>query len=313
MSEIHSIIVNKLQFKYQLEEIRQNSWRGTVISIADLRWGTKNPQPFSVDEASPDSVRRVLEKKIKQQFTIQIERMLNPWQAVAAVVKWIWSAQNFMTRARRILITALLLFITSVFFIDYRTSDVPFKNNVQWVLGGSSIEVKSEGFFNEVFFQNALNKANHRFWASGVSFRTLVTGNSDELAALLERDVEFKLVLLDPVSPLAAPNFIQKISRTATTKDIRETSQRLVGEGGILTTKGNASRHELWLSDYAPIVPMVIVDNEIYVSFLRHVDRDRMKSAYDTTYLRIATDSDTGKSLEEHFKNMLDHAAPSRF
>jgi hypothetical protein len=308
-----SFTIGTVEVRYRTEQEENSTW---VAEFVDLRVPEGESKALAEPKGSGASRQAAidqLKEKLKKAFTISIEQM-NLSQIIGAACLWVWRAPSRGRCAARVSLAVLGLAVGSTLVIDYATGDLPIAKNVRAVLGGvsewqsPSSLVSREDFFNERFFEEHMKSAKRRVWASGVSFRTLATGNRKRVIDLLDRDVEFKLVLLDPACPLATDTFMSHFSRTAKARDIENTVRGFTGPDGILRKHGDKAQHQLWLSDYAPIVPMVVVDDTIYVSSLLHVDPERTTSAYGRPYWRVRADSDMGRSLLAHFKNMLQSA-----
>ena len=248
-----------------------------------------------------------LTTKVRNNFTFQVQS-LSPLQAGLASFKWIKDGTSAKQRLARVLTILLILVIASPLFFDFFSGTSPLSRNVSGAISALKPKgIEPKGYFDEQFFEQALKTANKRFYASGVSFRNLVSGNRAGLIETLGRISDFKLILLDPETPLASDTYIRKFSRTATKADINSTISKFLNENdGILSKFGNKNRHQLWTSDYAPIVPMVVVDDTVYVSFLVHVDSSATSNLYRASYLVFDTNSDIGKMLLKHFEDLLD-------
>jgi hypothetical protein len=231
----------------------------------------------------------------------------NIFQVLSIVYRWAVRAPTRSRRVLRLTGFATIGLVALLFFVDFTGGSSPIARNVRVIRGWFDKSfVPKAGFFNEEFYGAALRSADSRFWASGVSFRNLVAGNKEELTKILARNVEFRIILLDPDSALAQDDGIRQFSRTATAADIRNT---LTALNGLVAGADPAVRREVWTSPYAPVVPMVVVDDEVYASFQVHVDQKRVRNAYNAEYLTFPADSEMGKRLLAHFNDML--AAPA--
>lgn len=301
-----SFQIGDLDFLSETAQTDDRTWVSWVTGLRVKNGAQDPPRRFTATGLSSDDAADTLKQKLKEYFTPPVAPA-SPWQASLAALLWVRKAPTLTAKALRGGGVLALLAIVSLFIFDYSSSTSPITKNVPAVrallTGGPFME--SQGFFDEAFFARALDGSKTRFWATGVSFRNLVTGNRESLIKALQRGYDFKLVLLDPDSPLGRDEFIQRFSRTAQGVDIRKTLAALTASGGILSTYGKRDKHQVWLSDYAPIVPMVVTDDRVFVSFLAHVSQDRARNVYRASYLTFDADSPMGKLLIEHFTAML--------
>jgi len=265
---------------------------------------------YSVFGSSPDESFERLERKLKNNFALPFDN-ITPFQAAVGCFKWVCAGEGFLDRASRILGILILSIFISPFFIDYVSGTSSISKNLSGLLDAMNVpRSKPDAFLSEQFIHDRLGEAKYRFYASGVSFRNMFTANIGELKTVLGKNVNFKIVFLDPDSPLAEENFIRKFSRTATKADIENSIRKFTD--GELEKQLDKHRHEVWISDAAPMVPMIIVDDKIYVSFLIHTSKDNLKNIYDGPYLVFTMKSEMGKVLLQHFDNLIDDEASRR-
>jgi hypothetical protein len=303
--------IGNLVFRYELAQ-SDDMWTATLIKLTG-NGNSSIEQELKEHGITPEQAEKRLKDRIIQSLGFPGEPM-SPWQAAISAFKWIYAGTGTAVRIMRALVVMLVVIVIAPFVFDFFSGTSPISKNLKGaveLLRPSGIRPK--GYFNEEFFGQALQGAHKRFYASGVSFRNLVAGNRNHLIETLDRGCDFKLVLLDPNSSLASDTYIPKFSRTARKEDINNTINAFLNpENGILVQHGNRNRDELWVSDYAPIVPIVVVDDTVYVSFLVHVDRQRKQNMYDSPYLVFDADSDVGRDLLRHFDNMLDGSGARR-
>jgi hypothetical protein len=298
--------IGDIVFHYELSHVNDTTWVASLAKLQDVsKTNMDNQDIREVGNTEEQSVER-LKVKLRSSFLLSGESITLS-QLPTIAYKWICSGTNIKQKVARLVIILMVVILTSPFYFDYFSGTSPISKNIVGALTTFKRGyIVDKGFFDEQFFASALQSAQKRFWASGVSFRNLISGNREPLIKLLNRDVEFKLVLLDPESPLAQDGFIKHISRTATKVDITSSISKYLNESdGILLHQGNKNRHQLWTSGYAPIVPMVVIDDTIFVSFLVHVDPTRVQNAYRSPYLRFEAGSEMGKILLKHFESML--------
>jgi hypothetical protein len=307
----NSFALGELVFRYELAQ-KDDVWTATLIKL--MGDGSSSvEQELKEHGTTPEQAEKRLKDRIIRTVSFSGEP-INPWQAAILAFKWIYAGTGTAVRIARAMVVLLVVILIAPFVFDFFSGTSPISKNLKGaveLLRPSGI--KPRGYINEEFFAQALQNAHKRFYASGVSFRNLVAGNRNHLIDTLDRGAEFKLVLLDPDSPLASDTYIPKFSRTARKEDINNTLNAFLNpNSGILVEHGNRNRNQLWVSDYAPIVPIVVVDDTVYVSFLIHVDRQRKQNMYDSPYLVFDADSDVGRDLLRHFDNMLDGSGARR-
>lgn len=301
-----SLRIREVEFLCETVRTAEGYWTASVASLRVLENAGGGVRMLTGIGDSREAAMTDLQEKLEKHVAPTTAPQ-SPWDAAFAAFRWVRTGHGVVGQVVRGTLVLLAFAATSIFFFDYSDVSSPATNNLRALrtifVGGPVTE--SQGFFDEQFFAQALERVRYRFWASGVSFRNLVTGNREKLIEALKRGTELRLVLLDPDSPLGEDAFLPRISRTARNADIRRTLTGLVGAGGLLSTYGQRDKHQVWASDYAPIVPLVVVDDQIFVSFLVHVDKEAKQSAYRAPYLKFAVDSPMGKLLLDHFRAMV--------
>jgi hypothetical protein len=297
--------IGKLFFDVATTRIDAETWQASVERLTE--GDGEHVRNLVALGPNQEAAVEGMVKKLKETMTITASS-LSAGELTSLGVNWVWRAPSRGVRAFRALAVAAVATILSPFFIDFAGGTSPISVNTRHLLNAMSsetVKIPPSHFLDEEFIGAALRNAHKELWASGVSFRNMVAGNRAALDSALRRGVRVRIVLLDPNSPLAQDGFIDQLSRTAKRSHIESTIQLLVGPGGILTVSGQRGVDELWVSEYAPIVPMVRVDDRILAGFLLHVDAKRQSNAYGASYIDIATDSKMGQDLLAHFNAML--------
>jgi SAM-dependent methyltransferase len=253
---------------------------------------------------SSKEAREDLASRIRAKFTMALGEA-SLVQFLAAALRWTWSAGSVGVRIVRLSAVLVVTLVLSVFFVDIEKLRQNFQSVSDIARPRQEVSVVPDGFLNEAFFKERLSECQRRFWAAGTSFRTLVTGNRDALMDVVTKgECDVEIVLLDPSSPLATEDFMSKFSRTARPKDLEESIQRFSGPNGVLKSTPARHKHRLWTAEYAPIVPMVVVDDLVYVSFLTRVDRQGEQSSYQGPYFIVNANSNVGRRLIRHFDEL---------
>jgi hypothetical protein len=304
-----TLTIGTVTFDCLVDQLDALRWVAVVTSLSTNVDGRSESSTLQAEGSSPDEALAALRSKLKANFTLSVPD-ISLKQILLSLAAWIWASATFRQRFGRLAISLVGLLLVSPFFVNFATGDSTIAQNMRAaanIIPGGTPTYADRGFIDEDFIKRALREAKTRFWASGVSYRNMVAGNRDELIASLKRGVQVKIALLDPgpQSPLATDRFMTKFSRTAKNTDITKTIEALIGEAGILHQFGRKDRDQLWVADYAPIVPLVVKDDTIFVSFLLHVDPDRTMSNYGQPYLKVAATSPMGVALLKHFQNML--------
>lgn len=302
-----SFRIDKTTFLCETTKESENKWKAemTYIQRESGKDAVVNYRSFGVTE---EEAINGLKDDLNNLFLIRNED-IGLKDIAMAVFRWIKSGGSTSAMTFRTSLVLLICFFLLFFFVDFRKG--PFttlKSNLEFVWSPNVAQADT-GFLTEQFMASAFQSTNKVMWASNVSFRNLAVGNKANLERFLKRKTEFKLVLLDTASALAEDKFLSSFSRTAKKEDIVKTlASMLNAHDGSFANSGDKSHHQLFLAAYSPIVPLIRIDDSLYVSFPIHTDKARTQSNYGRPYLKFHVESKIGSMLVDHFNNMINSA-----
>jgi hypothetical protein len=302
-----SFTIDKTIFLCDTNKISENEWKAEISYIQKNSGQNSVARNYSAFGPTENAAVESLKSQINDLFLLRSEKL--SWQDVFFVFfRWVRAGGNKGKMAARALLLVILILLASVFFIDFQKGPLTnVSKNYSFIFEKPRIEqFVDTGFLTEQFIANAFKNTKSILWAANVSFRNLQVGNKANLENFLDRKKEFKLVLLDTGSVLASTDFLRTFSRTATKKDINNTLNSLLNDStGSFKKHADLSIHQLFLSAYSPIVPMMRMDDTIYVSFSIHTDKNATVSNYGGPFLKFHITSKIGAMLKDHFSNMI--------
>ncbi|WP_276482301.1 hypothetical protein [Paraflavitalea pollutisoli] len=291
----------------ETEKLGEHEWKAEITYIQRNSGKNSQTRHYMAHGPSEEAAINHLKADIQTLFLIRNEQI--GWKDVVfSLFRWVHARGKVAPMVIRSIVVLLLAMLLSLFLFDWQKSPIQHaKKNISFLLqDGSAPPFADTAFLTEQFIASALQNTDSIFWASNVSFRNLQVGNKANLETFLAKKKQFKLVLLDTGSVLAHNDYLSTFSRTAKKQDISNTINSLLNEeNGSLKKYGDKSIHQLYLSAYSPIVPLLRVDDTIYVSFPIHTDAQRKQGNYGGPYLKFHINSRFGEMLQDHFKNMI--------